>query len=346
MKIGIITVHDSANFGSILQAFALKTFLEQQGHSVVFVKTRGRNKVREIFFGKFAKDKKKYIKNFRNNFKKYSLFISEINLFKEIEYSKVNDSDLDLVVIGSDELWNLNTPVFTNEWFYGAGISKRKITYAVSCGNCTAEKFKGYPELTDHIKELEAVTVRDTETSDLVREITGLQTPIVCDPTFLIDPVMFDKKKFKNPFKQKFLLLYSYSVPVSIRQHTMRFCHENNLLCVSVCMNNPWADVNIQCSPFEFCSLLSQAEYVVTTTFHGTIFSVLNKKKFLSIPYSQKVENVLNDLSLTTQIMNENDDYEKFSFIIKSEPDYDQADSKIYKFREKSVKVLETVADI
>ncbi|NLK95229.1 MAG: polysaccharide pyruvyl transferase family protein [Clostridiales bacterium] len=337
MKIGVVTVHDSANFGSFLQAFGLKETLEKMGHDVYFIKTRSRKKVYKLFLGN-----SKNIKKYFYNKKKYKIFMKEIEEFKEIELLKLKENPklVDLLIIGSDELWNVDTPVFRNEFFYGISINtKRKIAYAISSGSATYEKLMEYPNLVKGIKEIDKIFVRDKLTGDNVRRITGINPEFTCDPTFLVDVSEF-KKKYSNPIKDKYLLIYSYTYSKKQKEYIVRYARENDLKIVSTGLYSSWCDKNINCSPLEFSEVICGAEAVVTSTFHGTIFSILNKKQFVTFSGRQKVKDVLEKTNLSDAIFNENDSYENFKLQFDKKLDFNEAHNRILSMREESIEKL------
>ncbi len=337
MKIGIITVHDSTNFGSILQAFGLKTILEEMNHDVYFIKTRTKKDIKRIFMSR-----SKSIRKYLHNRDKYKIFLKDINLFNEIELDEVkkNPNCLDTIIIGSDELWNVRTPVFRNGYFYGIDINvKKKITYAISSGDATYDELVKYPELIEGIKSIDKIFIRDELTKNNVEAITGVEPEFTCDPTFLIDIELF-KKKFKNNIKGKYILIYSYSYSEKQKEYIIKYARKNNLLIVSVGLYCSWVDKNINCSPFEFSDVICNADAVVTTTFHGTIFSILNKKPFISFTGRQKTKDVLEKTGLLNALIDENIGYDEFEKQFNVRLDFEGAHNRINKMREESIEKL------
>lgn len=337
MKVGIITVHDSMNFGSILQAFGLKTILEDMGHDVSFIKTRSREDLKKVFTGG-AKGIRRNI----FNRKKYKLFLKDINAFKEIDLDdvKTNPDSLDAIVIGSDELWNVNQPIFRNEYFYGIDINvKKKITYAISNGGATYEKLMEYPNLIEGIKKLDKIFIRDELTMENVTKITGEIPEFTCDPTFLVDISSF-KKEYINPIKSKYILIYAYFYSNKQREYICKYAKENNYKIVSVGLYCSFADKNINCSAFEFSEMICGAEAVITATFHGTIFSILNKKKFITFTGKEKAKDVLKKTGLLNAMFDENQGYEKFKEQFNDNLDIKGAYDKILEMRKKGKEKL------
>ena len=346
MKVGIITVYDSANFGSYLQAFALKSAIEKLGHDVKFIKVRSEKEVKEVFFGTI-RHPKYFIKNYIFNKKKYKLFLEDREVFKEIPQSDVKINTFDVVIIGSDELWNVKMPVFTKKCFYGINIpTKRKIAFAISSGKALPEDYLQYQDLIDGMKQLEDIYVRDEQTKNNIKELLNKDCKMVCDPTFLIDVNDFEKD-YNVPINKKYLLVYSYDFTNKQQEYIRKFADEKNLLVVSACFNHKFCDICINCSPLQFCKMIQKSEYVVTTTFHGTIFSILNKKQFISIPASQKVKDVLGKLKMEDCEFNDNEsNYEDFKKKLLSPKQFTQSEEQLLKWRSASMDILKNILKV
>ncbi len=345
MKIGIVTVHDSANYGSFLQGYALYHILENWGHEVYFIRTREKKYVKQIFCPKISK--KNLLKHPVNTWKahcqgkeKYENFQKELEQFCVLEHW--NDIKLDKIILGSDEIWNVKTPAFRREIFYGIGM-ENVTTYAVSAGAATLEQLEEYPALVEGIKKINNILVRDVNTKKIVEQITGNVPKMVCDPTFLLPVsayVSADQTVVMNQ-KQKYILIYSYRIKEPLKNNIIKFAKENNLKMVAACMNHDWCDEFVNGSPLKFCEILLDAEYVVTTTFHGTIFSFLNHKKFVVEPFSPKVNDVLEKVGLEDALIEEGISYERFKQALQNgNYDYAAVEEKIAYWRERSLELL------
>ena len=305
MKIGIVTVHDSNNYGSFLQAYALQCVLQQMGHEVYFAVTRDKKFVKKIFVPALLQKKLfrhpfSLLRSRKNGRIKRKAFLNDQKCFEEIE--KEDLSKMDLVILGSDEIWNVCTPVFRNPMFYGEGAwTAPTAAFAVSAGRAGYEDFRQYPDIIERIKRIPEIFVRDQNTMDIVEKITGECPKLVCDPTFLV-PVESMKERYEDQYLREHRYLAVYLYPGSISKENVRqirkFARKEKLTLVSVGFCNSWCDYNVNCRPLEFPSVLEGAEAVITGTFHGTIFSVLNHKQFVSISLTPKVKDLLRQLGI------------------------------------------------
>lgn len=352
MKIGLVTVADSANYGSFLQGLALKKVLEEMGHEVRFLPTREKKYIRGLYYrwkpGRSDfRHPFRFIKKNKNGRKKFLKFKEE-----QEQMGICPSSDLrgvDLFLLGSDEIWNICTEVFRQPVFYGYG--KRNVAaYAVSVGKASCDDFRNYPEIVNKICELRDICVRDQKTWEIVEELTGKKTPLVCDPTFLVDKCTFVGDYTDDYLKNhQYILIYIYPNLVAGKDVKVirEFAEKLKLKLVSIGFYNEWCDYNAICGPMEFCAVIRRAEYVVTATFHGSIFSILNEKQFISIALSEKVEDLLERLGLETRLIKSETMTQNWleEALIEKKINYREVNEKIEKWKQNSIKELKEVVE-
>lgn len=342
MKIGIVTVQDSNNFGSFLQAYALQHVLQKLGHEVIFIRSRSKKYIKRIFY-RVRPSKRECLHLFRfakenwNGWKKYRRFQSEQTVFRVLEHYK--DEKLDLVILGSDEIWNVRTEVFRKPIFYGVGM-KPVMAYAVSIGNAAIDDMWCIPQ--EYFKQISPILVRDVHTADFLK-VLQTEAKVVCDPTLLVE-----KSIFYRPYQSKlfdgipFILVYSYGLSEQIVKSICMFAKRNNLRILSACFSFPWCDGVFECTALDFCAVLEKADFVFTSTFHGTIFSILNRKPFVSLPQSRKTRDLLETLKLSDRLVDEGKcdflDLEKK--LIYMNVDYTEIEKDINKIRLDSLTLL------
>ncbi len=335
MKIGIITIYESiTNLGSFLQAFALKTFLEKQGHEVYFIQNRfalktGLKRVLKLnpkreFFLRIIKTAK---------------FFEDTKKLKLVPKKDLVKKDFDVLIYGSDEIWNLENKYFNDGIFWGEGADDiSKIAYAVSIGALEDKTAKNHASLTDNIKNFNNIFPRDERTVQFVENITSQKTPLVCDPTILLPLKDYIKPK-KLP-KEKYLLVYTYGVDKNVQDRIVNFARKHNLKIVSPCFWHIWADKVIECSALQFSSLIAGAEYVFTSTFHGAIFTMLNHKKCCILPVREKVSFVATQFGQQNRLITPDITDEQFEKVITREFDTNLFEKEITLWREKSQNML------
>lgn len=352
-----------ANYGSFLQAYGLKSILEELGHEVQFVDyhvgvpllstsektglTRTISKVVEsLKYNAPFKEKMRFIVY---KYRYASNYYPYLEISKKMNYTP----ELDVLIIGSDEVFNCvqdNTNVgFSPELFGVGNRAKKVISYAASFGNTTIDKLKKYNisyQIGEWLKNFDAISVRDNNSGRIVELLTGNVPEYHLDPVLMYD---FSSKCKSIAIKQnidKYLILYGYSGRFSSQEcETIHiYAKERNLkiYCIGGVQNV--CDKFIDCSPFSVISYFQNAECVVTDTFHGTILSTITHKKFvtfvrkLGYGNSEKIVDLMQRLRITDRIItNLNELADKLDKPI----DYKIVDDIINKERVRSYEYLE-----
>lgn len=296
-RISIFTLIGANNIGAFLQGFALSKTLESLGFDYEFVMmpTQGEHK------GKFDKIKR-YLRQ-----KNFRLLLYKIVSGKKYTQARQNlkttifdpTRKYDFVIIGSDEMWNLDTESFVQyPQFFGKNLLADKIiSYAPSAGNTTYEQLKaaGYDFVA-----FDKISVRDQRTYELVLAMDIRKPVKVLDPTFLLES--YDKYLPDIQYHGNYILVYSYGVYGNEVKKIKEFSKEINLPLLSIGTFNSWCDKNIIVSPFEFLAYMKKARFVITSTFHGTALSIILNKQFVScVEGSEKVQSLLNEFYLQTR---------------------------------------------
>ena len=320
MKIGILTFHHTANYGAVLQSFALSTFIRSLGHDVEIIDYRPReaeefywNNMRflKLFppyrtpkFGLIDFDAlERYIKfwKFQIFFKRY-LPLSKPCLKSKEELLTLK-SQYDLVICGSDQIWSLNSYFrkFDTSFFldFVDTETTQLASYAASFGS-TYDLGERAHLIYPLINRLNFISVRDLNSFNLIKQLCGRDSHIVLDPTFL---VAYDDLIVNPHLGEKYLVLYLQSSPSKIEEDAIvKIAHQFGLKIVSAGHFSPIADkCLINLDPREWLGLLKNSTVVITDTFHGTIFSLIFKRQFmiLNIPEkSNKIDYLLDAFAL------------------------------------------------
>lgn len=341
-KVAIITVQNSLNYGAYLQAYALSKTCSEINKNTYFINTKARKPYKETF-----KQIVKALLNF--NFKKIGYELTLIKKYKKAwkEFKIISPKDIDkedICITGSDEIWNISRKEMLNfPIFFGIGVNTNNIvSYAPSCNTTSIELFKKNPQLIEALKKFKAISVRDNHTKDVVSELIGKDIIKVLDPTLLKTKDYYKTKEKIVDINGKYILVYSYSddiKPDEVKQ-IKEYATKNDLKLVAVGLHLNWCDINIAASPMEFLGLVDKAEKIITSTFHGTIFSFIYRKNFIVYPGNKnKVLNFLEDWNLqdrSTKI-------KKFTDIVEEEINYDIIESKINKEIEKSKQYIKNI---
>lgn len=359
-KIGIMSMQRIVNYGSFLQAYGLKSILEELGHDVQFVDyhvgkslIQSNTKQKKILLTKFCKvlevfkydaplkHKIQFIFYKKNFSKKYN---SILGLTKKPNYLP----KLDTLIIGSDEVFNCvqkNPNVgYSLELFGKDNRSNQVITYAASFGNTTIDKLRKFNkdmEVGSLLKEMKCISVRDENSGKIVKKLTNKEVNYNLDPVLAYDYITKCQLIPKLNIKEKYLIVYAYSGRISKEESKWISYYAKNkgLKVYAIGGVQSCADKFIDCSPFEVLSYFKNAEEVITDTFHGTIFSVITKSEFTtlvrkSIGDAYGNEEKLLDLLRRLELENRATfDIERVEYIRKKLIDYKRVDEILKKER-------------
>ena len=370
MKIGIMSMQRIENYGSFLQAYSLRQMLEELGHEVVFVDyviepcivqdpiqviphhsisyrivRKGYYIVKDIIRqldGEKAAEQK--IDSMRLRIK-YPEYLRELGITEQ----RTENIPVDVLVVGSDEVFNClqtNPAVGYSKQLFGEYLQANKVvSYAASAGFTTVEGLEKYgirDEVSDMLKEnFDCISVRDDNTFDLVKTLTGITPDIHLDPVLVGD---FSSKIIEKHDLDKYVVVYSYEERMSGRtdeaEAIQRFAHERGLKTVSIGNFQKWTDLKIEASPFELLGYIKNADYVVTDTFHGTIFSIILRKQFATIileSNKQKLSALLKTFSLDNCQVRE---LSALDNILVTSINFSKADARRKMEREKTIEYL------
>lgn len=289
-KIGILTLYDSFNFGTFLQAYALSQFLMKEGYDIYFIDNAKKNR-----FIKWIKNKniKKMLFNIGQAYKYY----------KAQKYFRIKNYDerFDAIIIGSDEIWNIKNPSFDHhKKYFGFDLNAKKIiAYAPSVNNTNSIDLKKYYNNDINLDNFSNLSVRDKSTAKLLDEMGYTNYSSVLDPTFLIDN--YDKVIIK-PKIEDYVLVYGYNFKEDQKKKIIEFARKQRKKLLSIGLYQSWCDLNVKANPFEFLGYMKYADKIITSTFHGTVFSIILNKNFASFSNGKrKIEELLNLFELSNR---------------------------------------------
>ena len=288
MKIGIVTVYNSDNCGSFLQAYAMKCICERGDNEVVFYKTDARHPIRQNIKSIIGYMLRLRWKEALFLLKRTVKFKFAGNVFK-CKY--LSEYKADLCILGSDEIWNVSRKAFAQySIFWGDGIEcSTLISYATSVNNAKYSDVFNYRYAKQLKERACAVSVRDSMTQECLKSAFNIDSIRVLDPTLALNPENYRKMEIDIPYK-KFILVYASTKGFTDKQCSQirNFAAKNNLTLISINNYEKWCDVSYPASPGEFLAFYRKADYVVTDTYHGTVFSIIYKKQFFCIGRDNK----------------------------------------------------------
>lgn len=352
-KIGILTFWGVPNYGAFAQAYALNhllkniyrdwdvkhfAYLHKRHYDLYFGKRRPimsskRCLLSPIFY-------REWLKYFISPPKKHLGFESDWNSIDHITIKNekiLEKKHMDVIVTGSDAIWEYSIPEFGDDiHLIGNKLNCNKlVSYAASFGNMNSgDAFK--PFIKKGLSFYDDISVRDESSRIIVNSLLGKEcSKIVLDPTLLYD--------FKNDTDipdskyQKYILVYGQDFPNELIGNVVRYAKDNDLTIIGAGLVPEWCDICLtDIGPKEWIGMFKSAEFVVTCTFHGLMFSLLFEKK---VVFNQ-VDYVKNR---STTLLQELGLYELFkngvnlSSALNFNWDYEKITNKLNKLRKDSI---------
>lgn len=359
-RVGIMSMQRIRNYGSFLQAYGLRRSLESLGCEVRFVDYRpGRclveskrlprqaAKLAEVLEGPGPLAAKLAYANYKRRYDSRTWPL--LGLPAEPDYLT---DDLDMLVIGSDEVFNCvqsNTNVGFSPDLFGAGSKAgRTITYAASCGNTTVDKLRAHGvdgEVAGWLRDIDAVSVRDENTASVVRELVG------ADPVRHLDPVLawdfFGEEDVpESPVEGRYMIAYAYSGRLTKEECAAlrSYADKHGLKVVNVGGVQGCCDEFLDLGPLEVLAAFRGAECVLTDTFHGTILSVIAERPFATVVRTEgygnaeKLTDLLSRLGLRGRAASSTAD---FGRLLDAAPDWGPVRERIAEGREAAYAYLQ-----
>lgn len=310
MKIGILTLPLHTNYGGILQAYALQTILERMGHEAIVLGKKNHAQLPPLWKMPLSYSKRlikkfilgeKSIRIFHEQWynKTYPIvsqytqkFIDKyINYVTPGDLSSLNPNDFDAIVVGSDQIWR---PIyyrkienaflaFAEEW------KIKRIAYAASFGTDQWEYTSDQTEKCKNlVKKFDAVSVRESSAVNLCKEHFGINALHVLDPTMLLNKndyiSLFEASQ--TPKSPGNLLVYILDETHEKAELVDKIAKEKGLIpfMVNSLVDNQYAPLEKRIQPpiENWLRGFYDAEFVITDSFHGCVFSIIFGKPFIA----------------------------------------------------------------
>ena len=334
MRVAIVTWCTYTNFGTYLQAYALQNYISSLGYEVKLLDDSSlilrpkswmysllhpiKEQIKCLFKPSYREMIKQDIlskalyKSFRNN---------DLVIDKQIHPLQDLDKRYEIYVCGSDQIWSpIGFDTDKNKDLYFVSFSKnKKIAYAPSIGVSKIPKEYEY-----HYKQLLSsfafLSSRENSGVKELTRITNRQIEHVVDPTLLLSRSqwidLLDKNGNNTSPKERYILLYLLTYNLSYIQKAINFAKQNNLELKIIHSIGVKMDglKTVNAGPIEFIELIKNASFIFTDSFHGTIFSIIFEKQFITLKrfkdddkksQNSRVYDLLNQLGLDKRLIEE-----------------------------------------
>lgn len=371
MKVGIMSMQRIINYGSFLQAYSLKKNIEALGGEVQFVdyrpgqvlvigqQDRKQNRMLQLMSKVLdkvippVKLSKEQMKPFWDGYIQVDKdYLTNILPLLGVTEERNYNPELDLLVIGSDEVFNCLQPSphvgYAKELFGFENHAQKVISYAASFGNTKADglkKYGIYDEVKSLLNEFDGISARDKNTFEITKEMTGKDIVKNVDPVFLYDYTQ--ETDMEVPI-DNYIAVYAYAKRISKKEAgaIKQFAKKYHKKIICLCAPQEYLEGYIPLNPFEILAYIRKADYVVTDTFHGTVFSIKNNRNFAtflrggyeaSYGNNEKLYDLLETFGLTDRSV---ENLEQLEDILLRTPDYQSVNQKIQEEKNKATEYL------
>lgn len=358
MKIGILTYHRSQNFGALLQAIALRTVLINLGHEVYFIDYwpdyhKRMYKVIDwsllsLPYGLrslYLLARSLYLHKSRK--KRSDIFKSFISKYIEKCIRPYDGGDAyDVIIYGSDQIWRKQAGLKGkfNPVYFGDNnlLTDRSISYAASMGviNCNSQE-KSF--IAENLSKFDNVLVREKNLQDLLNDC-GISSSVVLDPTLLLDADEWKQiLNLNSDETSDYILFYDLQMDSIDYSVVMEYANKRNLKVKVISgetrsQKKKGMEYLEYADPEEFVKLIYNAKEVLTSSYHGLVFSLLFNKDFFTffIHNQGRAKSLLESLSLSERMLSPHID----KIPILDPVDYQKVNSILQGRKEESFKLL------
>lgn len=314
-KVGLCIVYKNWNYGSILQSYATLVELKSLNIDYEIIRYEKKRDMRfyvsalprllnkDMMYSKLRSLKRKlgkiqnkeFVANDKIRAIKFSEFIHEhFDCFSDVitDYDKLKNeakrfSD---VIVGSDQLWlpaGLETNFF-NLMFVPDNVNK--IAYAASFGVSVIPDRQKEKTIT-YLNRINHISVREHSGKKIIKELTGREVPVIVDPTLVISKEQWDQFiPDQRIINESYIFCYFLGNNPSQREEVKKLSDETGLKIVTlrhldeyIRSDETFGDyAPYDVGPAEFVNLVRHAAYICTDSFHGSVFSLINHKQFVS----------------------------------------------------------------
>ncbi|MCM1535263.1 MAG: polysaccharide pyruvyl transferase family protein [Clostridium sp.] len=360
--VGIITFHCSYNYGSALQAYALQTYVESLGYRVKIIDFR-----LSVDFENYKLFRTKFYKKHLHSLAADILFfiphLKRKNAFERFSRNKLHltaqryndckkmrelNREIDIFICGSDQIWNLDCTHGIEEAFFlkFADNDKIKIAYAPSLTHTVFQsENEDKPTMKKLIDRLDALSVREESALPYLQSLTDREITVTLDPVLLLNVDIYRMLRRRVSHKKKYIFVYMLDNSPELieycRELKKKTGYELRFVSYKVNCGIREGKNMFGISPERFLGYIDSAEYVITNSFHATVFSILFHKKFCVFKTAKsfsRIEDLLNNLGLQASIYGADFDIDK-------ELCYQEAMVKLEMLKSRSMNFLKEALD-
>lgn len=364
-KVAIVTYHFVPNYGAALQAWGLQKFLSAMGHDPYFVDYRPahlttggrfwwptdawRRRADVVIAYMKLQAIKRAIRGDGGKRERFEQF-HEAHLalgdtrYRSLAELKRTPPEADAYVCGSDQIWNASQQRGIDPAYFlpfaPAGV--KRISYAASFGRPEVpERFQ--PEVAELLRPLDAISVRERSGQEIVKQLTGRDADWVLDPTLMVEDGF--PEAVAPARDEKYLFSYTLRSRELVAEVEQNLQQRFGLDLVSP--TTLAADPAGAPGPLEWLGYIKHARFVVTNSYHGTLFSIIFRKPFIFVGlagakagFNERALSILDGLGLADRMIMQYDP-EAVEAMASTEPDWQSVGERLADLRSRSCRFLQ-----
>ena len=276
-KVGILTLfYKTYNFGAQLQAFALQKAVESLGFACEQIRFAWSREETRLYY-ECASVSQDAFEEFAGNISHSREIYTPENLWEA-------EKEYDSFLCGSDQIWGVKgsmpedvLPLMTLSF---VGKNKKKIAYGASFGSAAMEENRK-EILKPFLNRLDFISMREKSAVPLVEKMSGKKAVSVVDPVLLLSAEEWRKAAASGDScrpGEDYIFFYSVSGRESLYKRALHFAESKKLPLIYIAYTN-----GERIGPRDFISMIDHAAYVITDSFHGTAFSIIFRKPFITV---------------------------------------------------------------
>ena len=375
LKVGLCLTFRGTNYGMLLQAYSTQQIIEKLGYEteIIDYRSKGLNRGVKLSFGaikvainnQFQRYMKKKEKNEYDQIHTQN-FILRVNVADQFRQNRLKNfircegynelrkksRDYAAVLVGSDQLWLPESAfgVLYTLRFVADGVTR--ISYATSLG---VSEYPNYAKKSakEFWEKIDYLSVREEQGKRIINSISENEVRVVADPTYLLTNEEWEERiPTRKVIEPGYVLCYFLGDSEDIKKFARKYADRKGLRLVSILSNECCSDdsnfvdeVLIGKTPEEFINLVRNSEYVLTDSFHGLAFSVINEKQFYVFYRNRKdvkqsrnsrIDNIVKIWGLESRLIKNPEE----DWIDESMIDYQRVSKLRNKFKDKSIEFL------
>lgn len=346
MKIALLTIWHEYNYGAELQAYATIKVLQNMGHHVEMIDIRLSDEGKPSMLGLVSKIIES-MSPAQHKFERFWTKFPKTRRYKSILELQNDPPVADIYMVGSDQVWNPDiTKSFRNIYFLDFGKdSVKRVSYASSFG-VSEWKYRDYKDdVARLLSRFDFISCREQSGVKLLKDTFEVDSENVVDPTLLLGEY---QNFIKQQTKTHNLVCYPLGYDPELQYHSRKLAKTLNLRFVDnfnakrILGRIVWNRNSVE----QWVSNIANAEFVITRSYHGMLFSIMHQKQFAVVAgnngRSARLLDFLKEIGLEDRYFGD------FSQLAENKPwleeiNYAKINEKVQSLREKSINVLQNM---